>query len=187
MYSLGLPDPRSFEFIEPPAHEKLEESIEYLKDQGALSFAEQLTPLGKILANLPVDVSVGKMLTMGCLFLQVEAVLSVAAAISVQSPFVNNSQRDMEIVTLRQNLLSDIGDPFTLLNVYREWLEVKDEGENTRKWCKKRGTATLSQKRVLGLTLSLSVTLSHLPHPLPPPPSPSLLPASTLSPFFLLL
>jgi HrpA-like RNA helicase len=140
MYSLGLPDPRSFEFIEPPSAEKLEESIEFLKDQGALNFAEILTPLGKILANLPVDVGIGKILTMGCLFRQVEAVLTVAAAMSVQSPFVNQSSRDMDIVGLRQNLISDVGDPFTLLNVYKEWLEVKDEGENTRKWCKRRGT-----------------------------------------------
>ena len=32
---------------------------------------EELTPLGKILGNLPVDVSIGKMLVMGCLFSQV--------------------------------------------------------------------------------------------------------------------
>ena len=37
-----------------------------------------------MLANLPVDVAIGKMLIMGTLFNQIDAVLSLAAALSVQ-------------------------------------------------------------------------------------------------------
>ena len=47
-----------------------------------------------MLANLPVDVAIGKMLIMGTLFNQIDAVLSLAAALSVQR-YVNwkNSKR----------------------------------------------------------------------------------------------
>ncbi len=68
-----------FEFIETPSKDSLEEAIDGLKDQGALRGAmvrgqganDELTALGKILVNLPVDVAIGKMLIMGCLFQQV--------------------------------------------------------------------------------------------------------------------
>ena len=39
----------------------------------------------------------------------------------------------------RLELQSEHGDPFTLLNVYDEWLRLKtDRHSNSRKWCKKR-------------------------------------------------
>uniref|UniRef100_A0A914W674 Uncharacterized protein n=1 Tax=Plectus sambesii TaxID=2011161 RepID=A0A914W674_9BILA len=79
MYHLEFAvEPRKFPFIEPPNSDALEEAIESLKDQGALctvrvdgTVKDELTPLGKMLVNLPVDVSIGKMLIMGCLFRQV--------------------------------------------------------------------------------------------------------------------
>ena len=45
---------------------------------------QSLTVTGQMLANLPVDVAIGKMLIMGTLFNQIDAVLSLAAALSVQ-------------------------------------------------------------------------------------------------------
>lgn len=53
--------------------------------------------MGKMLAKLPVDIPLGKMLIMGTLFHQVESVLSLAAALSVQSPFTHKAYRDLEM------------------------------------------------------------------------------------------
>lgn len=57
---------------------------------------EKLTHLGKALSRLPVDISIGKMLLMGCVFQQLQPVLTMAAALSVQSPFTNRAYRDHE-------------------------------------------------------------------------------------------
>ena len=93
-----------------------------------------------MLANLPVDVAIGKMLIMGTLFNQIDAVMSLAAALSVQSPFTNNAYKDQDCVAARRNLDSDHGDPITLLNSYREWLEIKATNrDSSKKWCRKRG------------------------------------------------
>ena len=108
--------------------------------QGALNEDESLTVVGRTLANLPVDVSLGKMLIMGTLFHQNDSVMALAAALSVQSPFTNDAFRNSDCVAARKNLDSDHGDPITLLNAYREWLQVKAEDrEPSRKWCRKRG------------------------------------------------
>ncbi|XP_068226643.1 probable ATP-dependent RNA helicase DHX34 [Palaemon carinicauda] len=150
MISMGLPDVRLFPFIEPPAPESLENSVTALKAQGALTDVEGLTTIGKLLAQLPVDVSLGKMLIMGSLFHQVDPVLSLAAAMSVQSPFTNRAYRDPECLAAIKNMESDHGDPFTLLASYREWLNIKLGGyENSKKWCRRRG---LEEQRFYEMT-----------------------------------
>lgn len=57
----------------------------------------------------------------------------------------------------RKKLESDHGDPITLLNAFKEWLEVKQESSreyrgssnNSRKWCKRRG---LEEQRFYEMT-----------------------------------
>ncbi|XP_028921035.1 probable ATP-dependent RNA helicase DHX34 isoform X1 [Ornithorhynchus anatinus] len=140
MKSMGLGDPRTFPFIEPPPSSSLETAVLYLRDQGALDAAEDLTPIGNLLAQLPVDVVIGKMLILGSLFQLVEPVLTVAAALSVQSPFLRSGHSNPDCGTARKPLESSHGDPFTLLNAFNAWVQVKSErGSGSRKWCRRRG------------------------------------------------
>lgn len=60
MKSMSVGDPRTFPFIEPPPPASVETAILYLQDQGALDSSEALTPIGSLLAQLPVDVVIGK-------------------------------------------------------------------------------------------------------------------------------
>ncbi|KAM9514303.1 putative ATP-dependent RNA helicase DHX34 [Guaruba guarouba] len=138
--SMGLGDPRTFPFLEPPPSSSLETAVRYLKDQGALDEAEQLTPIGNVLAQLPVDVVVGKMLVLGALFGLAEPTLTVAAVLSVPSPFLRPTHPNPDCATARQPLESPHGDPLTLLNIFNEWVQVKSErGGSSRKWCRRRG------------------------------------------------
>ncbi|CAL8468067.1 g7606 [Coccomyxa elongata] len=135
-------DPRRFGFIEPPSSDALESAITALQKVGALTAEEALTPLGSVLSCLPVDVHIGKMLILGSVFHVIDPVLTIAAALSVQSPFLRlPSESDAEGIRERRSALeSQHGDPFTLLAVFDEWIKVKAaRNEPTRKWCKKRG------------------------------------------------
>ncbi|XP_011606913.1 probable ATP-dependent RNA helicase DHX34 [Takifugu rubripes] len=140
MKSMDLGDPLSFVFIDPPPAASIQTAITYLKEQGALDRRGELTSIGSLLAQLPVDVVIGKMLVLGSLFNLVESVLTVAAALSVQSPFLRSSQHNPDCATARQSLHSNQGDPFTLLNTFNAWVEIKGErGGGSRKWCRRRG------------------------------------------------
>ncbi|XP_032244296.1 probable ATP-dependent RNA helicase DHX34 isoform X1 [Phoca vitulina] len=140
MKSMNVGDPRTFPFIEPPPPASLETAILYLRDQGALDSSEALTPIGSLLAQLPVDVVIGKMLILGSMFHLAEPVLTIAAALSVQSPFTRSAQSHPECAAARRPLESDQGDPFTLFNVFNAWVQVKSErSRNSRKWCRQRG------------------------------------------------
>uniref|UniRef100_A0A6G1RPJ1 Helicase-associated domain-containing protein n=1 Tax=Hypotaenidia okinawae TaxID=2861861 RepID=A0A6G1RPJ1_9GRUI len=138
--SMGLGDPRTFPFLEPPPSSSLETAVRYLKDQGALDDAEDLTPIGNLLAQLPVDVVVGKMLVLGTLFGLAEPTLTVAAALSVQSPFLRAVHPNPDCTTARRPLENPHGDPLTLLNIFNQWVQVKSERSGgSRKWCRRRG------------------------------------------------
>jgi HrpA-like RNA helicase len=139
--ALNLGNVRKFPYIEPPATSNIETSVSFLIDQNALTSSEKLTPIGKMLAQLPVDVIIGKMLIMASLFHVIDPVLIVAAGLSVQSPFTQNalSQADASQV-VRQQLESEHGDPFTLLKAFDEWINVKTEGVRVSShWCRTRG------------------------------------------------
>ncbi|KAJ8280280.1 hypothetical protein GJAV_G00052690 [Gymnothorax javanicus] len=140
MKSMGLGDPRSFVFIDPPPAASIQTALTYLKEQGALDSHGELTSIGRLLAQLPVDVVIGKMLVLGSVFSLVEPVLTLAAALSVQSPYLRSAQHNPDCATARQPLFSNQGDPFTLLNTFNTWVQVKAErGGGSRKWCRRRG------------------------------------------------
>ncbi|XP_077299574.1 putative ATP-dependent RNA helicase DHX34 [Arctopsyche grandis] len=154
MISLGLNDVRKFPFLDAPQPESVENSLLELKQHYAVTSNERMTPLGKALSKLPVEIVLGKMLVLGSVLLQSETALSLAAALSVQSPYTNRAHRDIDCETARKPLQSDHGDPLTLLNTYAAWLEVKQESSlsksydknkdkprsgGSRQWCKKRG------------------------------------------------
>ncbi|XP_053693938.1 probable ATP-dependent RNA helicase DHX34 isoform X2 [Sabethes cyaneus] len=158
MISMGLPDARLFPFVEPPLAASIENAITNLKQHEALTANEKLTPLGIALAKIPVDIGIGKMLLMGCVFQQLQPVLTLAAALSVQTPFTNRAFRDAECERALRTLESDHGDPITLLNAYKEWLELKqssnhyrrdEERQNTKSWCRRRG---LEEQRFYEIT-----------------------------------
>lgn len=60
MKSMCLGDPLSFVFIDPPPAASIQTAVTYLKDQGALDSVGELTSIGTLLAQLPVDVVIGE-------------------------------------------------------------------------------------------------------------------------------
>lgn len=56
-----LGDPLSFVFIDPPPAASIQTAVTYLKEQGALDSRGELTSIGSLLAQLPVDVVIGNL------------------------------------------------------------------------------------------------------------------------------
>ncbi len=58
-----------FPFVEPPDMVAIDSALLRLQEQAALSTIDcSLTSIGSMLARLPVDVSIGKMLIFACIF-----------------------------------------------------------------------------------------------------------------------
>lgn len=65
-------------------------------------------------------------MVLGSLLALADPTLTVAAVLSVPSPFLRLS--DPERAAARRALESPHGDPLTLLNAFNEWVKVRDGG-----------------------------------------------------------
>jgi HrpA-like RNA helicase len=119
----GLGDPRVFDFIERPAESSISSAISKLSVLGCIDQYEEITDLGKILAKMPVDQVLGKMLILGSISQLISPIVAIAAVLSIQSPYTRDS--NSRLAEKRRELFSDHGDPFTLMNTFLQWLEEK--------------------------------------------------------------
>jgi ATP-dependent helicase HrpA len=84
MKSLRLTDVETFPFIEPPLGRAVADGYQLLQELGAVDDINQLTPLGRQLAKLPLDPRVGRMILAARENACLTEVLIIAAALSVQ-------------------------------------------------------------------------------------------------------
>jgi hypothetical protein len=52
----------------------------------------------------------------------------MAAALTVPNPLLRVPESHHDVLGNRRNILSEHGDPFTLMNLFTAWLKVKAEG-----------------------------------------------------------
>ena len=85
MTALGLGDIAAFPFVEPPETRSIRDGVQLLAELGAL-LDGRLTPVGRQLAQLPVDPRLGRMVIEADRNGVLHEVLVLAAALSIQDP-----------------------------------------------------------------------------------------------------
>lgn len=75
------------EALDPPSAKNVRHAINSLIDVKALTINEELTPLGRQLSKLPLDVMLGKLILLGSIFKCLDSCLTIAAILSSKSPF----------------------------------------------------------------------------------------------------
>lgn len=73
--------------LDPPSSKNIKRAIDSLVDVKALTAGEELTPLGRQLAKLPLDVFLGKLVLLGTIYQCLDVVLTISAILSSKSPF----------------------------------------------------------------------------------------------------
>ncbi|MBK1786525.1 ATP-dependent RNA helicase HrpA [Prauserella cavernicola] len=87
MTSLGLGDISAFPFVEPPDRRQVTAGVQLLQELGALdATAGSLTPVGRQLAQLPVDPRMGRMIVEAAKNGCVREVMIIASGLSIQDP-----------------------------------------------------------------------------------------------------
>jgi ATP-dependent helicase HrpA len=86
MKSLHLTAIETFPFIEPPPGRAIADGYQLLNELGAVDDENELTPLGRELARLPLDPRVGRMILAARDHHALTEVLIIASALSVQDP-----------------------------------------------------------------------------------------------------
>ncbi|XP_049640202.1 putative ATP-dependent RNA helicase DHX57 [Suncus etruscus] len=120
------------QLVEPPRPEALLAAKSRLRDLGALTPEEELTPLGYHLASLPVDVRVGKLMLFGCIFRCLDPALTIAASLAFKSPFVSPWDKKEEANQKKLEFASANSDYLALLQAYRGWQHSWRNGVSAR-------------------------------------------------------
>lgn len=130
--------------IEPPPLDAVIEAEHTLRDLDALDTNDELTPLGRILAKLPIEPRLGKMMIMGCILYVGDAVCTISAATCFPEPFVSDGRR---LGYVHRNFSGNrFSDHVALLSVFQAWDDARMGGEDAEiRFCehKRLNMATL--------------------------------------------
>ncbi|XP_021355773.1 ATP-dependent RNA helicase A-like protein [Mizuhopecten yessoensis] len=126
---LGPIGPFMAKAVEPPPIDAVIEAEALLKEMRALDSNDELTPLGKILAKLPIEPRLGKMIIYGCLFYCGDAVCTIAASTTFPEPFITPTDR-RRLGWVHKSLAGNrCSDHVALLNALNLWEEARMGGE----------------------------------------------------------
>jgi ATP-dependent helicase HrpA len=118
MTALGLGDLAAFPFIDPPDRRAVKDGVQLLQELGALEGDGRLTPLGRKLAQLPVDPRLARMVLEadrnGC----VREVMVIAAALSIQDPRERPADRQQAADDMHARFADKDSDFVAYLNLW---------------------------------------------------------------------
>lgn len=128
---LGIDDLVHFDFMDPPAPETLMRALELLNYLAALNDDGDLTELGSIMAEFPLDPQLAKMLVASCDYNCSNEILSITAMLSVPQCFVRPSEAKKAADEAKMRFAHIDGDHLTLLNVYHAY----KQNQTNNQWC----------------------------------------------------
>ncbi|KNC52644.1 uncharacterized protein AMSG_12174 [Thecamonas trahens ATCC 50062] len=114
--------------IEPPEADAVNHAIKFLQDISALEQEDEdrITALGRLLAMLPLDVVVGKVLLYGALFSCLDPILTVAATLGERSLFFSPFEEREAASAAHAKFLRGKSDLLSVANAYSEWERIQN-------------------------------------------------------------
>ncbi|KAL8568221.1 hypothetical protein ACOMHN_027744 [Nucella lapillus] len=116
--------------VEPPPIDAVVEAEATLRAMHALDSHDELTPLGRILARMPIEPHLGKMIIYGCVFYIGDAMCTIAASTTFPEPFIT-PQDQRRLGWVHKSLAgSRHSDHVALLNAFQLWEDARCGGED---------------------------------------------------------
>ncbi|KAH8331351.1 hypothetical protein KR074_001600, partial [Drosophila pseudoananassae] len=128
---LGIDDLVHFDFMDPPAPETLMRALELLNYLAALDDDGNLTDLGAVMSEFPLDPQLAKMLIASCQHNCSNEILSITAMLSVPQCFVRPNEAKKAADEAKMRFAHIDGDHLTLLNVYHAFKQSNEDAN----WC----------------------------------------------------
>lgn len=139
MLHLRLGQITDFPFIEPPDGKAISDGFNLLQELSAVNRENQLTPLGRQLARLPVDPRMGRMLLEAAKQGSLQEVLIVASAMSIQDPRERPPERQQAADQAHAQWKDQDSDFAGLVNLWRGFEEQRQAltASPLRNWCRR--------------------------------------------------
>jgi pre-mRNA-splicing factor ATP-dependent RNA helicase DHX15/PRP43 len=131
---LGIDDLVHFDLMDPPAPETLMRALEELNYLACLDDDGNLTPLGRLASEFPLDPALAVMLISSPEFYCSNEILSITALLSVPQIFVRPASQRKRADEMKNLFAHPDGDHLTLLNAYHAFKSAEAQ-ENPKQWC----------------------------------------------------
>lgn len=138
MRAMRLGSVKDFPFLDTPKLSAVREAESSLREIGALRQDGKLTALGRRLSRLPVDPRLGRLILEGIQRDALREMLTLAAVLSLPDPRERSAEKRDEADTARRKWRRSSSDFLSLLALYEDWKQVKEEGTrgDVRRFCK---------------------------------------------------
>ncbi|KAI4284465.1 MAG: hypothetical protein L6R35_004909 [Caloplaca aegaea] len=160
--AMGIHDVSSFlaSALTPPESLAVDGAMNLLCRIGALE-SDGLTALGRHLSMIPADLRCGKLMVYGATFGCFEACLTIAAILTLKSPFVSPQNKRDESKAARSSFAPNQGDLLCDLRSYEAWSKMKSQSNfrDLRVWCEQN---FLSSQTLNDISSNRSQYLSSL-------------------------
>ncbi|MFI0736060.1 ATP-dependent RNA helicase HrpA [Streptomyces sp. NPDC021225] len=176
MTAAGLGDIEKFPFIDPPDRRNIKDGVQLLEELHALDGAQKdprkrLTPVGRKLAQLPVDPRLARMVLEadrnGC----VREVMVIAAGLSIQDPRERPSDKQQQADQQHARFKDETSDFLAFLNLWKYIRERQKELSSSafRRMCRQEFLNYLrirewqdiySQLRTVAKTMDIAIEMS---------------------------
>lgn len=131
LLKLGITDLVHFDFMDPPAPETMMRALEELNYLGALDDEGNMTEIGRLMGEIPVDPQLAKCLISSKNYGCTAEMLTIVSFLSVPQPFVRPKDQAKSADEAKAQFSHRDGDHLTFLNLYRAY----HENGCSDKWC----------------------------------------------------
>lgn len=117
--------------IEPPEPSRIVAAMQVLRMLGALDATKNLTSLGRVLLQLPVEAAIGKLCLFGSFFRCLDSALTLAAVLTNRDPFLAPLAMKKEADDIKNSWspLAFRSDPLAIVSAYNVWTQMDDRGD----------------------------------------------------------
>jgi ATP-dependent helicase HrpA len=137
MIHLGLGDPARFPFVDPPQAGSIQDGYKLLSELQAVRKNRFLTRSGKVMARLPLDPRISRMILTARSENCLSEMIIVAAALSVRDPRVRPTEQQQQADEAHQSFTSSVSDFETYLKLWQQYHDVAGSRNQARKYCRK--------------------------------------------------
>ncbi|KAF9030957.1 P-loop containing nucleoside triphosphate hydrolase protein [Hymenopellis radicata] len=127
LLKLGVKDLVKFDYVDAPAPETMMRALELLNYLAALDDEGNLTSLGGIMAEFPLDPQLAKMLIISPEFKCSNEIVTITSMLSVPSIWVRPPSVRSQADAAKALLTVPDGDHLTLLNVFNQYMLNKTD------------------------------------------------------------
>ena len=164
MAALGLGEPESFPFLDPPDTRLVNDGVRLLQELKAMDENRRVTSLGEQIAGLPVDPRLGRMLLAATRHNCLAEMIVLAAFLEARDPRERPQDAQPQAAQKHAVFADARSDFVTVLNLWRTYGEQSAalSRNQLRKWCRENFVSYLRMREWQDLHAQLSESVREL-------------------------